>query len=135
MRTISRTSVALAAVAALAFTACGGDDTSGDTTDGGAAATTTIVAGDLFYEHDGTSTEDGDLNIAVAAGEVTFVLDNQGSTEHNLIIEELSDLEVASALGGGQDSGTATLEAGTYTFYCDVEGHRDAGMEGTITAG
>jgi len=25
-------------------------------------------------------------------------------------------------------------EAGEYVFYCSVEGHRDAGMEGTITA-
>jgi uncharacterized cupredoxin-like copper-binding protein len=36
-----------------------------------------------------------------------------------------------------QDGGTATLTvdlpAGTYEYYCDVPGHRQAGMIGTLT--
>jgi plastocyanin len=135
MSRISRDLCALLLLATLGLAACGGDgdDTGGDT--GGDGASATIVAGDLFFEAGGTSTNDGALNVDVPAGDVTVTLDNQGSTLHNITIEELDDEKVAEADGGAQATGTVTLEAGSYTFYCDVEGHRGAGMEGTITAG
>ena len=31
------------------------------------------------------------------------------------------------------DDGEVELAAGDYVFYCDVPGHREAGMEGTLT--
>ena len=34
---------------------------------------------------------------------------------------------------GGTAKVTASLKKGTYTFYCSVPGHRQAGMEGTLT--
>jgi uncharacterized cupredoxin-like copper-binding protein len=33
----------------------------------------------------------------------------------------------------GVSEATAEVEAGEYTFYCPVGGHRAAGMEGTLT--
>lgn len=68
------------------------------------------------------------------AGEVTMELDNQGGAEHDITIEELGDETVAQAPGGETDTGTATLEPGEYTIYCSVPGHRQAGMETTVTA-
>jgi uncharacterized cupredoxin-like copper-binding protein len=35
--------------------------------------------------------------------------------------------------GGKTSTVTADLKAGTYKFYCSVDGHRAAGMEGTLT--
>jgi uncharacterized cupredoxin-like copper-binding protein len=38
-----------------------------------------------------------------------------------------------TVIGGGRSTVTATLKAGTYTFYCSVPGHEQAGMRGTLT--
>jgi uncharacterized cupredoxin-like copper-binding protein len=40
-------------------------------------------------------------------------------------------LEVSG--GGDSQSNKVDLKPGTYTFYCNVTGHRAQGMEGTIT--
>jgi plastocyanin len=124
---------ALALGASLALAACGGGSTSGTTgtTDGGTAdsATSVSLVGTDSLKFDKTE-------LSVAAGEeVTVTLTAEGSVAHNFVIEELDDEMVVEVDGGATDSGTITLEAGTYTYYCDIVGHRQSGMEGTITAG
>ena len=70
---------------------------------------------------------------STSAGNVEFVLSNEGQVRHNLFVEEMGDLEVVADVSGGeQASGTAQLESGTLTLYCDVPGHRAQGMEATI---
>jgi uncharacterized cupredoxin-like copper-binding protein len=34
---------------------------------------------------------------------------------------------------GGKSTVTADLKPGTYEFYCPVDGHKAAGMKGTLT--
>jgi uncharacterized cupredoxin-like copper-binding protein len=34
---------------------------------------------------------------------------------------------------GGKSTVTVDLKPGKYTFYCPVPGHRQAGMQGTLT--
>ena len=34
---------------------------------------------------------------------------------------------------GGVSEIDVDVEAGEYTFFCSVEGHREGGMEGTLT--
>ncbi|WP_165492113.1 plastocyanin/azurin family copper-binding protein [Egibacter rhizosphaerae] len=99
------------------------DDEAAD--DGEAEETVEFVADDNFYE---------DLPDSVSAGTVEFVMDNQGAAEHDMVIEELGDEEVVELTPGGETaSGTVELEPGEYTLYCSVPGHREAGMEATIT--
>lgn len=66
----------------------------------------------------------------VPAGEVTIAIDNQGALEHNVVFEGI-DVKV-EAPAGQKGIGTFDLEPGTYTFFCDIPGHREAGMEGTV---
>jgi len=53
---------------------------------------------------------------------------------HNVTIEGVNgDEPVVECDGEGTFSGTVELEAGTYTYYCSVIGHRPGGMEGQFT--
>jgi uncharacterized cupredoxin-like copper-binding protein len=63
------------------------------------------------------------------------VFDNPSTTPHNVYIEDADGNEIAETdtISGDTAETTADLEPGTYTFFCDVDGHREAGMEGTLT--
>jgi plastocyanin len=117
-----RTTLTLLA-ATLVLAGCGGGDdaaTDGDaTTPGGVIL---IEAGDLYFDPEEASAE---------AGTVEFSLVNVGAVEHDLVIEEAGDTEVAYAEPGETVTGSIELEAGTYTYYCSIPGHR-AVMEGTL---
>lgn len=60
-------------------------------------------------------------------------LTSDPSAPHTFTIEQLGDLDVVRADGGRTATGSVTFELGTYTFYCAIPGHRQAGMEGTLT--
>ena len=67
------------------------------------------------------------------AGGTTITLENQGVAVHNVTIEGYNgDEPVVVAAGGETAEGELDLEAGTYTYYCSVPGHRP-GMEGELT--
>ncbi len=58
---------------------------------------------------------------------------NMSPVEHNVTIAEGSKvLGSTPTFVGGTKTVTVTLKPGTYTFYCSVPGHRQAGMEGTL---
>jgi plastocyanin len=67
-------------------------------------------------------------------GPVTLKMLNKSSVPHDIAITG-GGLNQTGAIvqNGGVSSVTATLKPGTYTFYCSVDGHRAAGMQGTIT--
>ena len=126
-------------VAAIGLTACGGDDdddsaadTSATTTTqagGGGGGTLKVTAdpgGALAYE---------EKSLSANAGQATIEFDNPSSTDHDVTIEDDGGTEVAATDIITDDTATATadLQSGSYTFFCSVDGHREAGMEGPLT--
>jgi uncharacterized cupredoxin-like copper-binding protein len=68
------------------------------------------------------------------AGKVTIAFTNMSSLEHNLTIARgRAVLGATPTFTGGSRTLTLSLKPGTYTFYCSVPGHRQAGMEGKLS--
>jgi plastocyanin len=67
-------------------------------------------------------------------GKVTIDFDNPSAIEHDVVIKQGSEEIAATELiAEGNTSVSADLGPGAYTFFCDVPGHAQAGMEGTLT--
>jgi plastocyanin len=70
-------------------------------------------------------------------GKVTIEFTNMAPLQHNVTVESGSGggsvLGSTPTFSGGTKSVTLDLKAGTYTFFCSVPGHRQAGMQGTLT--
>jgi plastocyanin len=81
----------------------------------------------------------GELSFDTAAlearpGAVTIRMENPSSVPHNVSIEGRGVNEEGRTVGqGGISTVTAELQPGEYDFYCSVAGHRQGGMEGTLT--
>ena len=96
------------------------------TAEGGAAL-------DLSAPEDGTLAFDTDA-LDATAGPVTISFDNPAAIEHDVALESGGE-EIAKSdlVSEGTTEVTADLEPGEYSFYCSVPGHREGGMEGTLT--
>lgn len=113
-----------------------------------AAETVDLVAQDYAFEP---------AEVEVAAGVVTFAVDNQGEVNHELAflpgggdvpftddgapdeaaLEEMGAFELEAFSPGQTCNATYDLEPGEYTLFCiveiDGETHWDLGMRGTLT--
>jgi uncharacterized cupredoxin-like copper-binding protein len=136
---------AVAALSMLGLAACGGgSDDNNDTTAAATPPPATTTGGGGgggggatidFSTPSGSELAYNQKSASTTAGTDTISFDNVQAQEHDVKIEDSSGAEV-----GGTDlvaSGTATatvdLQPGSYTFFCSVPGHREAGMEGTLT--
>lgn len=124
----SRSTASLALVLAMlvltTLGACGEDGDDAEIVDNPA-----VAAADLEVRVDGMVLDRDRYTLLAGSSTIAFVGDRSG--KHTLLIEEVEGfaLEVD---GGASDSGTVTLEPGTYTIYCDVPGHQDSGMEAEL---
>lgn len=108
----------------LALAGCGGDDDGG----GGEAAGGLTLTADPGGELSWTPGE-----LTARAGSVSIELVNDSPTPHAVEVEGNGVEEESETITDGTTTLSTDLEPGTYTFYCPVDGHREAGMEGTLT--
>jgi plastocyanin len=65
------------------------------------------------------------------AGKITVKMANKSGTPHDIVIDGKGKGEVVQ--NGAVSQFSADFAAGSYTFYCSVPGHRQAGMQGKLT--
>jgi plastocyanin len=98
---------------------------------GGAAAptgTVKVAADQSQLAFDTTS-------LTAKAGPVTIDFNNPSPIGHDVKVEDSGGKELGGTklVTGGSTSAKVDLKPGTYTFFCSVPGHREAGMEGKLT--
>ena len=137
------------ALAAAALVACGDDDSTTTTDTGGetgaAAESGEKAGGNEARKGGGSALEfEADPNGELAyttteataeAGEATVDFKNPQGLTHDVAFEDSSGETIGKTdlIGEGETSAQVNLKPGKYTFYCSVPGHREAGMEGTLT--
>ena len=140
-----------AAAAALAIAGCGGssDNSSSDT---GAASSTPAPTTPASNSSGGGAASGGkSTNLTVSAdpsgalkfdksalsakaGNVTVTMDNPSDVPHGVAVDGNGvDKDGPVVNKNGKSTVTVSLKKGKYAFYCPVPGHRQAGMEGTLT--
>jgi plastocyanin len=129
--------------AALALAGCGSSDKSSSSSSDSTAtptATATQAASsggggeNLKLSADATALKFDKTKLSAKAGKVTLTMDNPSDIPHAVAIEGKGvDVDGKTVMKGGVSTASADLKPGTYEFYCPVDGHKAAGMKGTLT--
>ena len=133
--------IALVCAIAIPAAGCGGDDDSGGSSSSGGSTTkeSTSSSGGGGQSLKLTADPGGALkfdktSLTAKAGKVTVVMDNPSSLPHAIEVEgKGQELKGDTVTKGGVSKVSGTLKPGTYDFYCPVDGHKAAGMKGTLT--
>jgi plastocyanin len=136
--------LAVAALAVVGLAACGSSSNDNSTTAASTPASTTPAAGgggaggastvDISTPGGSTLAYD-QKDVSAKAGSVTINFDNKEALQHDVAVADSSGkiLGQTDLVSSGTANATVDLQPGTYTFYCTVPGHREAGMQGTLT--
>ncbi len=112
----------------------GGGGEAGGEEKGGAEEPVSGPGGTLEIASVGDELKFDVTELETKPGKVTIDFENGSPLPHNVEIED----EAGEVLGGtetiSESEATAEVELapGTYTFFCSIPGHREAGMEGTL---
>jgi plastocyanin len=137
-------------LASLALSACGGGGDSTSAESSAPAESTSAETGGGAEAEGGTASSGAQIDFeanpegqlafeeksaTATAGKDTIDFTNSSPVPHNVAIEDKSGKVISETeiLSEGSGTAVANLKPGTYTFFCSIPGHREAGMEGTLT--
>jgi plastocyanin len=133
-------------LASFALVGCGSSSNGSSTATSAAGAPTGGVSGSASAGSGGGHTLDLAANqegvlgfntssASAAAGKLKIDFTNNSPLAHNVTIASASGavLGATPTFVDGSRTLSLHLKPGTYKFYCSVPGHRQAGMEGTLT--
>lgn len=114
------------ATLALAMAGCGGSGGGSSYKEpaGPAVATLKVSAGNQWFKP---------KHLSSPAGIVEIRLRNTESGVHTLVIQDVPGFKLQVSGSGATDASKVELKQGKHTFYCSIPGHRELGMEGTLT--
>ena len=123
----------------LAIAGCGGsnDNSSSSTSSTGAGTTSSSSGGggggqQLTLQADQSQLKFNTNKLSAKAGKVTITMTNPSPLQHDIAIKGGVDVKGDVVSQGGKSVVTTTLKPGKYTFYCSVDGHESAGMNGEL---
>jgi plastocyanin len=129
-------------IACLALGACGSSDKSSSSS-GSSSSTTTKAASTpagggskVSLKAEASALKFDKKTATAKAGTVTMTMVNPsgGQAPHAIAVEGNGvDKDGKVVQPGGTSTVSVKLKPGKYTFYCPVDGHRKAGMQGTLT--
>jgi plastocyanin len=139
------------AVAAFVVAGCGSDNNSSSSDTGASAPTASSTQSTPSTDTGSSSSAGGGSDLKLSAdktgalkfdkakldakaGKVTIAMDNPSSVPHGVAVEGNGvDKDGQTVTSGGTSTVSVALKPGTYTFYCPVDGHKQAGMKGVLT--
>jgi plastocyanin len=143
MRRLLPATLSVVALAVVGLPGCGGGDddngssepaTTAPAAGGGGSAGGASKSGSLSLTADKSALKYDKDALSASAGKVTIKFTNPAQIPHNVAVEgNVIEKKTPVIQGGKTENLSLNLKAGKYEFYCSVDGHKQAGMEGTLT--
>jgi plastocyanin len=148
MRPITLMAVALVA-GAVALAGCGGGSSSGSGSGNSGSSSSSGSGSGSGSSSSSSSSGGGGETIKLAAdpkgalkfdkttlnakaGQLTIAFTNSSGIPHAVEVEGNGVEKSSSTITNGKNSLAVNVKPGKYEFYCPVDGHKQAGMKGTL---
>jgi len=131
----------LGAAALLALAGCGSsNNNSSSSSSSSSPATSSAQSGSsgggggqqLTLQADASQLKFNTNKLSAKAGKVTITMTNPSPLQHDIAVKGGVDVKGDIVGQGGKSVVSTTLKPGKYTFYCSVDGHEAAGMNGEL---